>query len=33
MRINFKDRYFEIFSVIHVAERKKELQLMCKEVV
>lgn len=33
MRVNFKDRYFEILSVIHMAERKKELQLMCKEVV
>jgi len=33
MRVNFENRNFEIISVIHVAERKKELQLMCKEVV
>jgi SPP1 family predicted phage head-tail adaptor len=33
MRIVFNNRIFEILSVINTGERKRELQLMCKEVV
>ncbi len=33
MRIKFKERYFNIISVINYQERNIELQLMCKELV
>lgn len=31
MRVVFKDRSFDILSVINIKEKKKELHLMCKE--
>ncbi|SCY25308.1 phage head closure protein [Alkaliphilus peptidifermentans] len=33
MRVLFNDRIFEILSVINVEEKKRELELMCKEEV
>lgn len=33
MRIKFKERYFNIISVINYQERNVEMQLMCKELV
>jgi SPP1 family predicted phage head-tail adaptor len=33
MKIKYMGRYFEILSVIHTKEQKKELQLMCKELI
>lgn len=33
MRVTYGERTFEILAVIHFQEKKKELQLMCREVV
>ena len=33
MRVLYGSRVFEIVSVIHILEKKRELQLMCREVV
>jgi len=33
MRVTCGERTFEILAVIHFQEKKKELQLMCREVV
>lgn len=33
MRVKFKDRYFNIISIINFQERNVELQLMCKELI
>ena len=33
MRVMYDDRYFNIVSVIHVKEQRREIQLMCKELL
>ena len=33
MRVKHGDRYFNIISVIHVNEQRREIQLMCKELL
>jgi len=33
MRVVFQDRSFNILSVININEKKKELHLMCEEVI
>lgn len=32
-RVSFDGRTFDILAVIHVAEREREVQLMCREIV
>jgi SPP1 family predicted phage head-tail adaptor len=33
MRVKHGDRYYNIVSVIHVKEQRREIQLMCKELI
>lgn len=33
MRVTFGDHVYDLLSVVHVEERARELQLMCKELI